>query len=68
MMRLLRAHVRAGDLDLPDLIDFMLGTGVRIGEALAVRRGTNADGEPLLDLDTTPSRSTRRSSASRAKA
>lgn len=51
MMRLLRAHQRADELDLPDLVDFMLGTGVRIGEALAVRRGANADGEPLLDLD-----------------
>jgi integrase len=48
---LLRAHQRAVDLDLPDLVDFMLGTGVRIGEALAVRHGTDADGEPLLDLE-----------------
>jgi hypothetical protein len=51
MMRLLRAHPRADELDLPDLVDFMLGTGVRIGEALAVRRGINAEGEPLLDPD-----------------
>jgi integrase len=51
MMRLLRAHERAVELDLPDVVDFMLGTGVRIGEALAVRRGTNADAESLLDLD-----------------
>jgi integrase len=51
MMQLLRSHERALDLDLPDLVDFMLGTGVRIGEALAVRHGTNADGENLLDLD-----------------
>jgi integrase len=51
LLLLVRAHARAVELDLPDLIDFMLGTGVRIGEALAVRRGTNADGEPLLDLD-----------------
>lgn len=50
MMRLLRDHARARELDLPDLVDFMLGTGVRIGEALAVRDGTNSDGEPLLDL------------------
>jgi integrase len=50
MMDLLRTHQRALDLDLPDLVDFMLGTGVRIGEALAVRHGTDADGEPLLDL------------------
>jgi integrase len=51
MIDLLRAHQRALDLDLPDLVDFMLGTGVRIGEASAVRHGTDADGEPLLDLD-----------------
>jgi integrase len=51
LRRLLRAHSRAVELDLPDIVDFMLGTGVRIGEALAVRHGTNADGEPLLDLD-----------------
>ncbi len=31
-------------LDLPDLVEFMLGTGVRIGEACAVRR-------PSVDLD-----------------
>ena len=51
MMALLRAYERAGDLDLLDLIDVMLGTGVRIGEALAIRDGVNPDGEPLLDLD-----------------
>jgi integrase len=50
LRRLLRAHSRAVELDLPDIVDSMLGTGVRIGEALAVRQGTNADGEPLLDL------------------
>ncbi|HEY3737594.1 MAG TPA: tyrosine-type recombinase/integrase, partial [Jatrophihabitans sp.] len=49
MMRLLAVHERAIELDLPDLVAFMLGTGVRIGEAAAVRHGTNADGEPLLD-------------------
>ena len=46
----LRASPRARDLDLPDLVDFMLGTGVRIGEACAIRVGTNPDGEDLLDL------------------
>jgi integrase len=45
----LRAHERAVELDLPDLVDFMLCTGVRIGEACAVRAGTNGDGLPLLD-------------------
>lgn len=32
-----RAQIAARRRDLPDLVDFMLGTGVRIGEALAVR-------------------------------
>ncbi|HET7386157.1 MAG TPA: tyrosine-type recombinase/integrase [Nocardioidaceae bacterium] len=50
MTRLLHAHERAVELDIPDLVDFMLATGVRIGEALAVRSGTNTDGEALLDL------------------
>ena len=50
MLGLLRSHDRALELDLPDLVEFMLGTGVRIGEALAVRRGRNPDGEALLDL------------------
>ena len=50
MIGLLRSHGRATELDLPDVVDFMLGTGIRIGETLAIRRGTNVDGEPLLDL------------------
>lgn len=33
----LAADARAVRLDLPDLVQFMLGTGVRIGEATAVR-------------------------------
>ena len=40
----LRADSRAGRLDLPDFVQFMLGTGVRIGEAAAVRAA-------VLDLD-----------------
>ena len=40
----LRGDPRARRLDLPDLVQFMLGTGVRIGEAAAVRRA-------VLDLD-----------------
>lgn len=36
----LRADPEAMRQDLPDLVDFMLGTGVRIGEALAVREDT----------------------------
>jgi hypothetical protein len=37
-------------LDLADLVDLMLATGCRIGEALACRHMPNADGLPLLDL------------------
>ena len=40
----LHADNEACRLDLPDLVQFMLGTGVRIGEAAAVRRA-------VLDLD-----------------
>ena len=40
----LRADPLACRLDLPDLVQFMLGTGVRIGEATAVRAA-------VLDLD-----------------
>lgn len=40
----LRGDPRARRLDLPDLVQFMLGTGVRIGEAAAVRRA-------VLDLE-----------------
>jgi integrase len=47
----LRANERAAALDIPDLVDWMLATGCRIGEALALRHGSNADGRPLLDLD-----------------
>jgi integrase len=47
----LRSNERAVALDIPDLVDWMLATGCRIGEALAVRHATNADGKPLLDLD-----------------
>ena len=46
----LRSNDRAAALDLADLVDWMLATGCRIGEALAVRFGPNADGKPLLDL------------------
>jgi integrase len=42
---------RAVELDLPDLADWMLATGCRIGEALALRYGTNGDGKPILDLE-----------------
>jgi integrase len=45
------ANERANELDIPDLVDWMLGTGCRIGEALALRYGTTGDGRPLLDLE-----------------
>lgn len=41
---LFRSDLRAGDFDLPDLVEWMLGTGARIGEACAARDDT-------LDLD-----------------
>ncbi len=47
----LRDNERAVALDIPDLVDWMLATGARIGEALALRHGTNADGRALLDLE-----------------
>ena len=47
----LRANERAVALDIPDLVDWMLATGCRIGEALALRHAATADGKPLLDLD-----------------
>lgn len=49
---LLPALIRAGDLDVVDLVDFMLMTGCRVGEALACRLDAfNADGMPLVDLE-----------------
>jgi integrase len=47
----LRSNERAVNWDLPDLVEWMLYTGCRIGEALALRYGTNSDGKPLLDLE-----------------
>jgi hypothetical protein len=47
----LRANERAVALDIADLVDWMLATGRRIGEGLALRHGLNADGRPLLDLE-----------------
>lgn len=39
----------ARELDLPDLVAWMLATGCRIGEALALRDGSNTEGKPVLD-------------------
>jgi integrase len=47
----LRGMKRAVDLDLPDLVTLMLGTGCRIGEACAMRKAFNAEGKQLLDLE-----------------
>jgi integrase len=47
----LRSSQSAVDYDLPDLVDWMLYTGCRIGEACAAREETNLDGEPLLDYE-----------------
>jgi integrase len=47
----LRADEVAVADDLPDLVEWMLGTGARIGEACAARFATNQDGKPILDLE-----------------
>ena len=52
LVDLLRSSKLAVDLDLPDLVEHMLGTGCRIGEALAFRVAVNADGQPLYDRHT----------------
>lgn len=44
VMDMPRTMKRAMELDMPDLIDWMLGTGMRIGEACAIR-------DDVLDLD-----------------
>jgi integrase len=51
LIALFASSPRAAELDLVDVVDWMLATGCRIGEALATRYGSNADGKPLLDLD-----------------
>ena len=51
LVELFHASARANELDLRDVVDWMLATGCRIGEALALRYGTNGDGKPLLDLE-----------------
>lgn len=40
----LRANDHANELDLPDVVDWMLATGCRIGEVLALRYGTTGGG------------------------
>ena len=47
-----RAQASARRRDLPDIVTFMLGTGVRIGEALAVRWcDVDLEGVPVVDGD-----------------
>jgi integrase len=47
-----RAQASARRRDLPDLVTFMLGTGVRIGEALGVRWcDVDLEGVPVVDGD-----------------
>ena len=47
-----RAQAAARRRDLPDLVTFMLGTGVRIGEALAVRWcDVDLEGVPVVEGD-----------------
>ena len=49
---MLRKQKIARSADLPDLVRFFLGTGLRIGEALATRRlDLNLDGVPVRSHD-----------------
>ncbi len=48
---LLRADQRALDLDLPDLVEFMLGTAMRIGEACAIGHANCPGRAPHASLD-----------------
>jgi integrase len=50
---LLRSDVRAVAWDLPDLVEFMLMTGVRIGEACAVRDGVLDLGAGVVEVNAT---------------
>jgi integrase len=50
LVSLFHGSDRAAALDLADLVDWMLATGCRIGEALGARFGRNSEGRPLLDL------------------
>lgn len=50
LTHLLRTSERADEVDLADIVDWMLATGCRIGEALALRETRNADHTPVLDL------------------
>ena len=51
LVELLRSSDRVAEVDLAELVDWMLATGCRIGEALALRYGANGDGKAILDLD-----------------
>jgi integrase len=53
LLKALRADKTAIGLDLPDLVEFMLGTGVRIGEALAVRPSALTSDARVLEINAT---------------
>ena len=57
MRAAIRADKAAVLLDLPDLIDFMLGTGLRIGEASAVRWAAVDFAAGVLEVNSTVVRS-----------
>ena len=50
LVELLRSSDRVAEVDLAELVDWMLATGCRIGEGLALRYGANGDGKAILDL------------------
>src|SRR5215211_7714380 len=50
LVELFHASPRAAELDLADIVDWMLATGARIGEALALSAGP-AGGRSRVDLD-----------------
>src|SRR4051812_43341243 len=50
LVELFHSSPRAAELDLADVVDWMLATGARIGEVLALSAG-QAGGRSLVDLD-----------------
>lgn len=53
MTDLLRSDPRAVAWDVPDLVDWMLGTGVRIGEALATRAAVLDPAAATVEINAT---------------
>lgn len=58
LLDLLRSDPRGVDLDLPDLVDWMLGTGMRIGEACAMRQDVLDVGAGTAEVNATVVRDT----------